>query len=75
MRTFLVVPLTSRLHLALLPGTVRLPRRSTGLKKESVANVYDLQKVLRSDLIARVGTLTAGDLEALDAGLRLVLEL
>lgn len=54
---------------------MRLPRRSTGLKKESVANVYDLQKVLRSDLITRVGTLAAGDLEALDAGLRLVLEL
>ncbi len=54
---------------------MRLSRRSTGLRKESVANVYDLQKVLRSDLIARVGALTADGLAALDSGLRLVLEL
>jgi mRNA-degrading endonuclease toxin of MazEF toxin-antitoxin module len=74
-RTFLVVPLTSRLHLEGLPGTVRLARRSTGLKKDSVANVYDLQKVLRSDLVERAGTLSQPEVAALEAGLRLVLEL
>ena len=74
-RTFLVVPLTSRLHLEGLPGTVRLARRSTGLEKDSVANVYDLQKVLRTDLVERVGSLSPPELAALEAGLRLVLEL
>jgi mRNA-degrading endonuclease toxin of MazEF toxin-antitoxin module len=74
-RTFLVVPLTSRLHLAGLPGTVRLPRRATGLGKDSVANVYDVQKVLRSDLLERVGTLPSPELTAVDDGLRLVLGL
>lgn len=73
--TFLVVPLTSRLHLEGLPGNVRLDARATRLSKTSVANVYDLQKVLKSDLIERVGDLGSGDLETLDAGLRLVLEL
>lgn len=71
--SFLVVPLTSRLHLEGLPGNVRLDARSTRLAKPSVANVYDLQKVLKSDLIERVGELKGPALAALDAGLRLVL--
>ena len=73
--SFLVVPLTSRLHLEGLPGNLRLDARSTRLSKPSVANVYDLQKVLRSDLIERVGELRGPALAALDAGLRLVLAL
>lgn len=74
-RTFLVVPLTSRLHLGGLPGTVRLSRRVTGLKKDSIANVYDLQKVLRADLLEVAGSLPAAELRALGDGLRLVLDL
>ena len=74
-RSFLVVPLTSRLHLEGLPGTVRLDRRDTGLPKPSVANVYDVQKVLRLDFMERLGTLPAGRLAAIADGLRLVLDL
>lgn len=74
-RSFLVVPLTSRLHLAELPGNTRLDRRSTGLPKTSVANVYDVQKVLGSDLLERTGSLPNGVLTAIDDGLRLVLGL
>ena len=74
-RSFLVVPLTTRLHLAELPGNVRFDRRSTGLPKASVANVYDVQKVLRSDFMAAVGVLASEDLSALGEGLRLVLDL
>ena len=74
-RSFLVAPLTSRLHLAGLPGNVRLERRVTGLPKSSVANLYDVQKVLRSDFLGRVGQLPARDLTALGDGLRLVLDL
>ena len=44
-RSFLVVPLTSRLHVEGLPGNVRLGRRDTRLPKPAVANVYDVQKV------------------------------
>ncbi len=73
--SFLVVPLTSRMHLEGLPGNVRLASHSTRLQKPSVANVYDLQKVLKSDLIEPVGELRGAELEAIDAGLRLVLEL
>jgi mRNA-degrading endonuclease toxin of MazEF toxin-antitoxin module len=74
-RSFLVVPLTSRLHLEGLPGNVRLDRRATGLSKSSVANVYDLQKVLRSDFLERLGTLPPDRVVALEGGLRLVLAL
>lgn len=74
-RTFLVVPLTSRLHLAGLPGNLRLERSATGLPKPSVANVYDVQKTMRSDFLERSGVLGAPALDRLAAGLRLVLGL
>ena len=74
-RSFLVVPLTSRLHLEGLPGNVRLHRCVTHLPKASVANVYDVQKVLRRDLIERLGPLPDADISAIDDGLRLVLDL
>ena len=74
-RSFLVVPLASRLHLEGLPGNVRLDRRTTRLSKPSIANVYDIQKVLRPDFLECLGTLPAERMAAIDEGLRLVLEL
>lgn len=74
-RYFLVVPLTSRVHLAGLPGNVRLDRTATYLAKPSVANVYDVQKILRGDLLERVGVLPAEALRHVDEGLRLALDL
>jgi mRNA-degrading endonuclease toxin of MazEF toxin-antitoxin module len=74
-RSFLVVPLTSRLHVEGLPGNVRLDRRATRLTKASVANVYDVQKVLRVDLLECLGMLPQESLADLDDGLRLALDL
>ena len=74
-RSFLVVPLTSRLHLEGLPGNVRLDKRATRLPKPSVANVYDVQKVLRSDFLECLGALPPGPSSAIASGLRLVLDL
>jgi mRNA-degrading endonuclease toxin of MazEF toxin-antitoxin module len=74
-RSFLVVPLTSRLHLSELPGNVRLDRRATGLSKTSVANVYDVQKALKSDFLECSGRLPLDRLSEVDDGLRLVLGL
>ncbi len=74
-QSFLVVPLTSRLHLEDLPGNVRLDRRETGLPKTSVANVYDVQKVLRADFLERVSALSGDRLSSVSDGLRLVLDL
>ena len=74
-RSFLVVPLTSRLHLEGLPGNVRLDRSDTRLPKPSVANVYDVQKVLRMDFDERLGILPTHRLASVSEGLRLVLGL
>ena len=74
-RSFLVVPLTSRLHLDGLPGNVRLARGDTRLAKASVANVYDVQKVLRLDFEERSGMLPAARMADVADGLRLVLDL
>ena len=74
-RSFLVVPITSRLHLSELPGNIRLDRQATGLSKPSVANVYDVQKVLSSDLLERSAMLPRESLRSVDDGLRLVLGL
>ncbi len=74
-RTFLVVPLTSRLHLEGLPGNLRLKRKATGLPKASVANVYDVQKAFKLDFIECLGALPSEDLFALSDGMRLVLDL
>jgi mRNA-degrading endonuclease toxin of MazEF toxin-antitoxin module len=74
-RSFLVIPLTSRRHLEGLPGNLRLDRRATGLSKPSVANLYDIQKVLRADFVERLGRLGPEQRQGLDDGLRLVLDL
>jgi mRNA interferase MazF len=74
-QSFLVVPLTSRLHLEALPGNVRLDRRETGLPKTSVANVYDVQKVLKGDFLERLSALSRDRLSLVADGLRLVLDL
>jgi mRNA-degrading endonuclease toxin of MazEF toxin-antitoxin module len=74
-RSFLVVPLTSRLHLEGLPGNVRLDRGDTRLPKACVANVYDVQKVLRPDFVERIGFLSDDRSAAVAGGLRLVLDL
>jgi mRNA-degrading endonuclease toxin of MazEF toxin-antitoxin module len=58
-----------------LPGNVRPPRRATGLSKDSVANVYDVQKVTRSDIAERVAPLPTAELALVAAGLRLALDL
>jgi hypothetical protein len=65
----------ARLHLVGLPGNVRLSRGDTRLPKASIANVYDVQKVLRPDLMERLGTLPSERVAAIGSGLRLVLDL
>lgn len=74
-RSFLVVPLTSRLHLSHLPGNIRLDQRATGLSRSSVANVYDVQKVFRSDFAGRAAALSPRAIAELEDGLRLVFDL
>ena len=50
-------------------------RGDTRLSKASVANVYDVQKVLRLDFMERAGVLPATRMADVAEGLRLVLDL
>ncbi len=73
--TVVVVPLTTNLRLADMPGNVLIRHRKSGLAKDSVANVSQIASADRSWLTERIGTATPRQLEAVDEGLRLLLEL
>jgi mRNA interferase MazF len=55
--TVVCVPLTSNMVWARAPGNVLLPSRTTGLPKDSVANVSQIIAFDRSLLTERVGRL------------------
>jgi len=67
------VPLTSNLKWALAPGNVRLSARTTGLPKESAANVSQIIAIDKEFLKARVGKLPLLKLELLLSGIDIVL--
>jgi len=74
MATVVCVPLTSNLEWAEAPGNVELPAKSTGLSKDSVANVSLIVAIDRDVLTERVGRVSKKQLELVFAGLDLVLE-
>ena len=74
-RTVIAVVITSNLQLSDAPGNVFLPRKSSGLSKDSVANVSQLATVHKSFLVEKAGKLQASELLEVEAGIRLVLSL
>ena len=73
--TTIVVVLTSNLGLLDAPGNVLVPRKESGLKKDSVANVSQLATLDRLALTERCGRLHGPLMAAVDDGLALVLGL
>ncbi len=71
--TVVCVPLTSNLKWAESPGNVRLPARSSGLPKESVANVSQIITLDRGLLTERVGRISKKQLDLVFSGLDIVL--
>ncbi|HSN81957.1 MAG TPA: type II toxin-antitoxin system PemK/MazF family toxin [Polyangiales bacterium] len=71
--TVVCVPLTSSLRWAEAPGNVLLPARSTGLPKDSVANVSQLITLDRAVLIENVAKLSRRRVEAILSGIDVVL--
>lgn len=67
------MPLTSNLRWADAPGNLFLPARSTGLAKDSVANVSQIVAIDRTLLDERVGHLSRGHIDALLRGIDVVL--
>lgn len=75
LRTVVVVILTSNVRVLDAPGNVLLDARSTGLNKDSVANVTQLVTLDEGYLSERVGKVAPKVMAQVDAGLRLVLDL
>jgi mRNA interferase MazF len=71
--TAVVVPLTSNARLLAAPGNVALGAATTGLPKDSVANVSQIVAIDRDLLTERVGRVSAADLGRIMAGIDLVL--
>jgi mRNA interferase MazF len=71
--TVVCVPLTSNLKWADAPGNVLLPARSTGLQRDSVANVSQIVALDRSVLTERVGHVSRTQLALVLAGIDVVL--
>jgi mRNA interferase MazF len=71
--TAVVVPLTSNTRLLAAPGNVALKAATTGLPKDSVANVSQIVAIARELLTERVGRVSASDLGRIMAGIDLVL--
>ena len=71
--TVVCVPLTSNLRWSRAPGNVYLDATSTGLPKDSVANVSQVVALDRGSLDERVGRLAERELQSVLAGIDVVL--
>lgn len=71
--TVLCIPLTGNLKWAGAPGNALLSARSTGLPKDSVANVSQVFAVDKSQLTEQAGRISQKQLALLFAGLDIVL--
>jgi mRNA interferase MazF len=74
-KTVMVVVVTSNLRLADAPGNVSLPAISTGLPKDSVANVSQVITIDKDFLVERCKRLPAQLIKEIDEGLRLSLSI
>lgn len=75
LQTTIAVVLTSNLRLVDAPGNVLVPKAASRLPKDSVANVSQVVTLDRDFLAERTGKLPARLLAAVDAGLKLALDL
>ena len=73
LRTAVCVTLTSNLKWASAPGNVRLRPGTTGLPKDSVANVSQLITLDRSILTERAGKLSPKKIDSILCGIDTVL--
>ena len=73
--TVIVVALTTNLRLVAAPGNVFIPATTSGLPRDSVANVSQLYTLDRSLLTEEIGSLPHNLMARIDRGLRLVMAL
>jgi mRNA interferase MazF len=73
--TVLAAVITSTTALATMPGNVFLPATTTGLPRDSVANITALVTLNKTDLTDRIGEVPPSLMHEVDRGLRRVLDL
>ena len=73
--TVVVCVLTTNKNLARVPGNTLLPKRATGLPRDSVANASQIATVNKADLAELAGTVPASLLRTVSHGLSWFLEL
>lgn len=71
--TVVCVPLTSNIRWADAPGNVPIRARSSGLPKDSVANVSQIVTLDRTQLGRRVGRISRRELQLVLSGIDIVL--
>ncbi len=74
-RTSVCATITSNMRLAAVPGNVRISRRLSRLRNDSVVNVSQLITLDKSLLTEKVSRLPAESLREVEAGIKLVLAL
>jgi mRNA interferase MazF len=75
LQTVIAVILTTNLRLLEAPGNALIPAKTSGLRKDSVANASQVITVDRDFLIELVGRVRGQSLKDVENGLRLVLGL
>ena len=73
--TVIAIVITSNLKLAEAPGNVYLPQKSTGLLKDSVANISQVITIDKGFLTEKIGDLPKHLIEQVEDGLRLIMDL
>lgn len=73
--TIVVVPLTSNLRLAEMPGNTLIPRDATGLRRECVANASLILAIDRHLMTELAGAIPRPLMKKVEEGMKLVLGL
>ena len=71
--TIVVMPLTSNLRLAEMPGNTLLPRAATGLPKDCVANASLILAIDRHLMTELAGAIPRPLMKRVEEGMKLVL--
>jgi mRNA interferase MazF len=74
-QTVIVAAMTSNLQRARSPGNVLVPRKASGLPRDSVVNVSQIMSLDQSLLRRKVQRLRDAEMRKVDEGLRMVLSL
>jgi mRNA interferase MazF len=73
--TTVMLAITSTLKFGELPGNVTLKKGEANMPKRSIVNVTQVKSVDKSSIREKIGSLSKGKMEEVEAGLKLILDL